>query len=193
MFVYEFDDICDGESGRGFVAFEFGRKCLLERGKCLRTCEAVEAEINLEIHRRMDCFRVFGILADRGKHSFCCAGFEQLAVFCGQLPRLCLLRLGRENARLHLFLKLKSLDFVGSGARQRLGANDVIANTLVLRQFATEAVEFVTNSFLRIGDLCLFEIVEIGDDNRSKFLGTSSSFSLILDADDGEFGHERAF
>ena len=155
MLVDEFDDIGDGQGLCGFVAVKLGRKRLFERGKRLGTRQAVKAEVDLEIHRRVDDLGFAGVLFDRRDDGLRRRSFEQFGVFGRELPGLDFFCLGGDDAGFDLFFKLKTLDLVGRRSRQRLDADHVIADALIFRQLAAEIVEGVADRFLRVGHASL--------------------------------------
>src|SRR4029079_3988879 len=86
--------------------------------------------------------------------------------------------------------ELKTFYLSRCGARQRLSADDVIANSLILGKLTPQIVESVTYSFFRIRDLGLTQIFEVWDDDRGQSFRAGHRVGLT-DADDSQFLDER--
>ena len=76
MVIDKLDYISNGQRGGSLVALKLGRECLFQCRKGFGTRQAVQTEINLKIHRRMNDRRVLCVLRDRRDDCFGRAGCE---------------------------------------------------------------------------------------------------------------------
>jgi len=180
--------IAQGKYFRTEILRQFQLQRLLQAGKQFHTFHRIEAEVQFQVHARLNRqLPVIGIA--QGTDDFPAhRGFHQGPVFKQGRGLRLLVHVRLLAHAFDLFLQFQSFYLPGGGARQGLRPYAVAHQTFVLGKLVGQARNLVPQHFPRIGDFSGFHVVKIRHNHGMQL------FSPVLfaeNADHGYFLNER--
>ena len=188
-------DLADCARRGGLFRFELDAERMLDAREEFGAGERIESEVEFETHLRMNLFDVGRVLFDGVGNGPARGRIHQLAVFGRESGSPRLARRPRERAGgFDLPAQIVAAHLARGCARQRLGADEVIAHALVVGQLAPQVVQFPDDRLARIGDAPGLQIIEVRHDHRKQLLGPGERASSALSighAEHADFADHR--